>query len=111
MRLATITLPIADNDGNPLNDVHAALQLDLIAQFGGFTAIDARGGWRDKSTGKVYAEPVTQYQIECEDSDAGKLCDIAKFFGRMANQICMFVMMPTGNVGFIDTEFRVSAIA
>lgn len=111
MRIATITLPIADNNGNALNDVHAALQLDLIAQFGGFTAIDARGGWRDESTGKVFAEPVTQYQIAAKDSDSDKIRSIAQFFGRMAEQICMFVTLPNGEAEMIDSAFKVSEFA
>lgn len=107
MRIASVTLPVADNDGNSLADAHAALRSSLAEEFGGFTAINATGGWCDPSTGKVYVESVIRYDVAMEDSavNRAKLADMATFYGHMARQIAMMITHAAGDVAFIETLF------
>jgi hypothetical protein len=45
---------------------HKNLQDKLIAAFGGFTAVTAKGAWKDPHTKIVHVEPVAQYIIAYE---------------------------------------------
>lgn len=104
MRIATLTLPKADNDGVALNDFHHALKLCLIDQFGGFSAVAIEGGWRDDSTGKVYAEPSIRYEVAM-DATAGNranLESLARFYGHATRQISVMVVHADGIVAFVD---------
>jgi hypothetical protein len=107
MRFASLTLPILDNNGNDLSDVHTCLQADIIDTFGGFTRTLANGGWRDDATGKIYCESVAVYAIAMnEDSLAndGKLTQLAKWHGAIAGQIAMCVQYASGDVKFITCK-------
>ena len=42
---------------------HGALAVKLVDAFGGYTAVEARGAWRDPVDGKIYDEPVVQYNV------------------------------------------------
>ena len=72
--------------------------------FGGFTAVDSVGAWRDESTGKIYHEPGRQYLIAMEDSrvNRDKLESLAAFYGHMSGQITVMVTHADGAVSFVD---------
>ena len=108
LRSAAFILPRNDNDGCDLADVHLALQSTLVDTFGGFTALESRGGWRDPSNGRLYVEPGLLYQIGMEDSAEcrAQLESIALFYGHMAKQICIMVQHANGEIIFVDIPQR-----
>lgn len=106
MREARIILPLYDNDGIDLQDVHKSLKTRLCAEFGGYTATPSMGGWIDNS-GKLYEEPGIAYDVAVPDDSIAiieTLRDIAGLTGRKANQKAMYLRLPTGKVEILDTE-------
>jgi len=104
LRMAYFGLPTSNNDGASLHDVHAALQSTLIDTWGGFSAFNGLGGWRDDATSKIFAEPTVGYYIAMPD-DAGnraKLLSVARFYGHMAQQLAVMVTYANGDVEFVD---------
>lgn len=103
MRLASFPLPTVNNDGVDQSETHAALQLALCADFGGFTCTLGQGGWI-ADTGKIYVDPVAVYTIAMEDSYVAraKLESIALFYGDIAGQIAVMVTHANGEVAFLD---------
>lgn len=106
MRIASIVLPNADNDGASLADCHATLRALLVDSFDGYTAVASQGGWRDSSDGKLYEESGTLYTVamDATDSNESKLLAIARMVGTMARQVCVMVTLPSGDVVFAGCE-------
>lgn len=113
MKIATLTLPQSDNHGAPLNDVHAALQADIVDSFGGFTAFYGNGAWRDESTGKLYFEAVTVYSIamDAAHSNRAKLSSLARFHGHVAGQIAVLIVHANGDSEFVDSSGKLALAA
>ena len=111
MRLSTIILPLCDNSGNALPDVHAALQGSLCDIFKGFTATPCKGGWIDPETGARYFDDSLSYAIACEDSAEvrSKVESIARLYGHLADQLAVFVTHCNGEVVFVNSA-RVPAL-
>jgi hypothetical protein len=63
--LATLIVPQATLATNA--SIHENVRDWLCDQFGGFTAHDATGGWKAPG-GAVIVEPVTCYDVACEDT-------------------------------------------
>lgn len=64
----TLTLPLAMNDGSPVDPVAlATLEDDILGIAGGFTATDSVGAWRAPD-GTVYREPVRVYTLDVPDT-------------------------------------------
>ena len=98
LREATIILPVNDNDGSPLRGVHAILERMLITAFGGFTAVQARGGWNGP-IGPQF-EPVIVYTVAGDATEANlvRFIEIARQICREARQECIYVRDFNGNV-------------
>ena len=106
MREARIILPLYDNAGIDLQDVHRHLKTRLCAEFGGYTATPSMGGWIDNN-GKLYEEPGIAYDVAVPEADITvieTLRDIAALAGRRACQKAMYLRLPTGKVEILDTE-------
>lgn len=103
MRNATLILPVRDNDGADLSALHAVLSLELCEAFGGFTARDVRGAWRDESDGRVYQDESTEYRIAADWNPAQRLAleSIAARYCAEARQVCVYVEHANGAVSFI----------
>lgn len=107
MRIAQINLPILDNDGNSLLDLHETIQRDLCNIFGGYTVFEARGGWLAPSTeqelGKLYQETVMVYQIAYNPADGAQhtIRAYAERYGKAAKQLAVFIVID-GEVEIID---------
>ena len=99
MREAVVILP--DHEAANLH-----LELTLLAEFGGFTTTRGCGQWKDPTDGKVYEDGVAVYTIAMDptDDNAQRLGVIAKAAGELANQICVYVRHPSGDVVFIDCD-------
>jgi hypothetical protein len=102
MNEGSIILPRYGNDGSSLVFAHAALRDRLLEAFGGLTASDGRGIWRDPS-GRVYDEPVTRYDVAMAPSNANvaRLRDIAAELAKLASQEAVYVKSPTGSIDFV----------
>ena len=103
MRIASLILPIADNAGNPLDDVHACLRADLCDIFGGYTATATFGGWRTPD-GAVQHEPGVRYDVAMNSDldNCARWCALAHHVGNLASQISVMICLPTGTVAFIE---------
>lgn len=69
MKVWEIILPYRDNKGGSYANAHDLFQAHCLRVFGGFTAFDASGGWRDTETGgepRDYVERVRVYRVLCE---------------------------------------------
>lgn len=93
MRIAQINLPVFDNNGVNLDDVHANLANNLCVVFGGFTVWQARGAWVDD--GKLYQEDVKVYQVAYEPDHVARnnLRALTIRAGKEARQIAMFLVI------------------
>jgi predicted cupin superfamily sugar epimerase len=111
MRLAIFNLPLSDNSGNALNDVHAALQADIVDTFGGFTLTHGHGGWRDDATGKVFCEPVAVYSIamNATPNNARRLRSLAIWHGRIADQLAVYLVHANGEAECVNLGGLVTA--
>lgn len=108
MRLATMILPMMDNTGSDLADVHAALRSAACATFGGFTAMESVGGWHDDSTGITHVESGMLYQFAMKDSAEmrASLESFALFYGHMANQLAVMCTHTDGSVRIMNCHAR-----
>lgn len=99
MREMKIHLPTRDNDGNPLDDIHLQLRKRLCAEFGGFTAIQAFGGWANHATGELFEESGICYLVSADCAGAkGKLHRLARWIGAAARQQAMYACHVDGTV-------------
>jgi hypothetical protein len=98
---ARLILPLTDNSGGDLRDVHSALQSTLCDAWGGYTRLVAIGGWRGNAG--VIHERVALYDIAmpATDSDAAKLESIAVMFGTLARQHAVYIRLASGMVRIV----------
>jgi hypothetical protein len=104
MRNASIILPAHDNDGASLAALHAVLSLELCETFGGYTARDVRGAWRDESDGRVYQDESTEYRIAADWNPEQRLAleSIAARYCAEARQVCLYLEHANGAVIFVE---------
>lgn len=99
MREGLIVLPLGVD-----KKTHKRLADLLLAAFGGFTAVEAWGKWRDPVTGVIYDEPVTQYVIAYEpnkDQD-DELHAIADWVLANTTELAVYMRYADGNVSIIN---------
>lgn len=103
MREAVLILPNADNAGESVSAVHTALSVAILEAFGGYSAADVRGAWRDESTGAVYSDESTEYRIAADwnPEQVDLLERLAARYGFAAGQIAVYVRHATGRVVFV----------
>jgi hypothetical protein len=101
MREAKLILPVYDNRGISLVNVHEALHAKLAHHFKGYTATTADGGWKGGS------EPVIVYTIAMRNTSRNneRLYDIAEWLVEQAQQDAIYVKHPDGTVQLV-TEAR-----
>jgi hypothetical protein len=104
-RIATILIPRIDNDGHDLAAEHAALQVEMIGIFGGYTATAAVGAWRDGLA--IYRDEVTKYEVRVKAFDTTVERDLQRIAARAARscrQACIMLWLPDGTVICVDAE-------
>lgn len=113
MREAMIILPLADNNGASLEAVHTNLKKAIVKAFGGYTATASEGGWYSEETDTLYEEPGKAYAIACKDSVTVRntLRTIAEDFATIAEQECLYLRLPSGEVEFVKPSGRIAAAA
>lgn len=100
MKLAKIILPVLDNQGKDLFEVHRELQAALLGEFGGYTSFEGVGGWRNLH-GKLYKERVIIYEVAMERAKAIELRCIAEIVVTKARQESVMIVTPCGDVEFV----------
>ena len=77
--------------------MHQALAEKLVQAFGGYTAFNSWGPWKNVT------EPGITYDIACEDSFAAtrNLLAIARWACAVASQDAVYVRLPVGSVQFV----------
>ena len=88
-----LILPTSDNDGVTLQDVHRALQSDLIAAFGGYTKTRGMGGWQCGDL--TVEEEVFVYDVAIQQANTINLKGIAVAYGKKAKQDAVYLRIGT----------------
>jgi hypothetical protein len=106
MRMATLIMPLFDNDGHAIPQVHDAIADKLLNTFGGYSKVKIEGSWRDPQTGRIFSDRNVEYRIAMDDtpSNRGALARIAEATGRAASQLEVLITQPNGDVEFINTR-------
>lgn len=110
MKEAKIILPLFDNDGAALHREIEQIEYELLCEFGGYSAVNTRGAWRDQATGKVYHDSHVTYTLAARWDDlvdcgglvkADILLNIAAKAATIMRQVCIYVALPDG-VQFVE---------
>lgn len=90
MNRYTLHVPLATNDGRHLGDLHHELEDRLLAVFGGFTVVYARGGYR--SDALTITEDMALYSVDTGSPSAlGALRQCAVWIKRVAEQDAVYL--------------------
>jgi len=102
-KTAHITLPITNNDGEPVDTAHAHLLDTLRSAFGGVTYFPVSGQWADAS-GQTVVDHSIRYEcaMSPDVSDGKVFVAAARMACIMAEQQCVMVQLAAGNVVFVD---------
>ncbi len=85
MRLYTLYLPVAGNDGHAFPEEQLAWARDRIAQFsGGYTVLEKSDGFWIGEDGRVYRDPVLPILIVSPASPQSET-----FFAQLASQLAV----------------------
>ena len=103
MKLASIILPIADNEGEALFYEHEQLKHDLLKRWHGFTAVDVRGAWQGPDD-QVMADASVRYDIAMPLADVVHLRDLASDLAIRCRQECIMIVTPNGDVCFVKSS-------
>ncbi len=79
------------------------LEERLCTKFGGYTMTHGTGGW---AAGPAHCyEPIRVYDValdERDDEAANELIALAREMGRRAEQRCVYLRLPSGEVTMLD---------
>lgn len=107
-RLALLMLPAQPNPGDDMSCESYAVEIGVAAhnitkRFGGYTLTHATGAWRNGE--KTLIEYVLRYEIAMYDTpeNAATLRDIATWAGKALRQQCVMIVLPNGDVEFVQT--------
>ncbi|WP_299349251.1 molybdenum cofactor biosynthesis protein MoaE [uncultured Maritalea sp.] len=93
MNKVEIIIPKQNNSGESLAAVTDGVKANFCNVFGGYTAIDAEGGWVSND-GTLFKEPVTiifSAATKDKSADADLLIAIAKDVLAITDQLAVFV--------------------
>lgn len=102
-REASFVLPNHDNRGDLIPSVHLRIQGELIDAFGGYSATQVSGQWRDAETGRVYSDSSTRYTVGAvwNDKLQRRFDAIAATGARIAGQVEVYTVDSSGVVAFV----------
>lgn len=98
----TLYVPVNDNDGDPIPDVHAHVAQYLALRFGGYTLTEATGAYR-MDDGTLVREPVNLYRVlvtENPENDA-TLRFLASFVATVARQESVLLEVTATDARFV----------
>ena len=88
----TLTLPLKDNAGRPVDHAHLALRAELLRDFGGFTYSQTRGQWRDEDEGDIYEDESIVYIIDTDRPDHDRyMVEAAQRACTRASQVAVYL--------------------
>lgn len=98
LKIAKITLPEQDNNGNSNDFAHNWLKRTLLQTFGGYTVVPVSGAWLDEASGNVYEDESLRYEVATNDDafSISQIEQIADEAGRQAGQLAVAVELPGG---------------
>lgn len=101
MKEARLILPLCDNEGAPLRELHARLRENLSKRFYGVTETQGHGCWI--GDGRSYDEAVVIYEVAAPGGAADNryLRELAQFLAVEGKQKSIYVRYPNGEVGFV----------
>lgn len=100
MKLASIILPLLDNEGNDLFREHQSLKHFLLSKWGGYTSYETVGGWKGRN-GMVEGEQAVRYDVAMDRADVCAFRDMAIEVCRNAHQEAVMIVTPKGDVEFV----------
>ena len=91
-RLLTLTVPLADNDGDAYDSSHfTRIESALLERFGGFTRVAVSGAWI-ADDGRRYDDCSVRYETLTDDGLAADwLTGYASVNARVLRQECVLV--------------------
>ena len=92
-------LPLNNNDGKSLSDLHTQLNSELINNYYGFTSQSGMGGY--KSQNMEIIECVAIYTIAIEKIQEGGVLEMLNFYKIEAEQEAIYYVNFEGFVQFI----------
>ena len=95
-------LPLMNNNGKSLSDLHKQVEVDLCNKFGGLTKTNQEGAWVNPIDGKLFVEPVVEYIVAINPDDQIWALLYVRNLGEHAKQEAMYVVKTCGNVSFIN---------
>lgn len=117
MKLAQLILPANANKGvapegfvnlpermaanRRMDRTHELLKQRLLDDFGGYTETRGQGAWKPPEGRPLVIEPVVVYQIAMERQSVIRLREIARDCAIMADQECVMIVTPCGDVEFV----------
>jgi hypothetical protein len=104
MRSYQVTLPEFDNAGESLASVHGDFRRDLVETFGGFTAVNVSGSWRDARGGGIFEDTSVRYEVAADWSTprAALLVDLVASYCVTARQLAIMVTDDTGESFLVE---------
>lgn len=95
-----VILPLADNDGKSLRDVHTDFQQFLLKLAGGYSQQSIDGAWMDE--GKVYIDHSIKYVVTLPKAQDKALMSTLPFWCQQARQLALFTQARSVRVTFIQ---------
>jgi len=92
---AKLILPVKNNEGIELLEIHRDLKNLLVRNYGGCTISNAVGCWEDKKSGQIFDEAVITYQVAISDNNIDKQ-QFKKFaieYGKKAEQLAVYFVI------------------
>lgn len=102
MREASFILPLTDGP----SWAHTTAEDTLMHHFGGFSAGQVSGAWRDGPGGEVVRDTSIEYRVAAEwtNEKRNTFIGAALAAGREAGQDAVYVKMDTGRVLILSTD-------
>ena len=94
MREYSFILPLNDNHGKSLAQLHLDAKRDLCMQFGGYSAVAQSGGWINDD-GEFMLDESVRYTVAIDDIHGFDVCkfeEIATFYAMKARQLALYVV-------------------
>jgi hypothetical protein len=90
----SITVPVADNDNIPREDIHAWMTSELSARFGGWSQVDIVGGWYPEGAANPCTERSIRYEVLTDDD--GLTFTFAALAAHVAAEMAQDAVLMTG---------------
>lgn len=102
MRELKLLVPVNDNAGGPLTDLHRMIRRRLVQTFKGYTETLVKGVWENPLTGEIVEEWMFSFTIAAQGSQSEtQLVLIGEWIAVEAEQDAVYIRLLDGTVKFI----------